>query len=108
MTAVPAWLRKRGSVIYLTVLVLAGFSGSYYLSAHNAATLTELCQAGNVARAQQVGLWEYVLHISRPPPHETAAQHAQRERTVRAFTAHLHKVFAPRNCAHPSRTEPTP
>ena len=62
------------------------------------ASVIQLCQSGNDARAQQVQLWEFVIHISKPPPHETPAHRAQRERTVAQFVTHLHQVFAPRNC----------
>ena len=105
----------RWSVIVLFCVAIGLTAGSYALtvsaihrSERAAASEAQLCQAGNTAREQQIGLWSYIIHISRPPPHETAAQRAQREKTVRVFLAHLHKIFAPRNCAHPSRTEPTP
>ena len=93
-----AWVRRHGGAIYLTCLVLAGTGASYYLAIHNAASVTQLCQAGNEARAQQVQLWQFVVHISRTPPHQTPAQAAQRARTVRAFEAYLHRVLAPRDC----------
>ena len=53
-----------------------------------------LCLSGNVARAQQVSLWNYVLTISQQP-----ASSAERAR-VAEFRTHLHKLFAPRDCAH--------
>ena len=62
------------------------------------ASVIQLCQSGNDARAQQVQLWEFVIHISKPPPHETPAHRAQRERTVAQFVTHLHHVFGLRNC----------
>jgi len=58
-----------------------------------------LCRSGNEARAQQVGLWQYIITISQPPPHETAAQERARLAALRSFNAYLHRVFAPRNCA---------
>lgn len=51
-----------------------------------------LCQAGNVSRAQQIDLWDYVLSLSKPP--QTAEQRA----VVAKFEQHLHQVFAPRDC----------
>ena len=64
-----------------------------------AASITQLCLLGNEARAQQVILWERIIAISAPPPHETAAQRARHAATVRSFEVYLHKLFAPRNCA---------
>ncbi len=55
-----------------------------------------LCQASNVARAQQVELWDYVIGLSAAKKPQTASQ---RQTTV-AFAAHLRKLFAPRDCAH--------
>jgi hypothetical protein len=52
-----------------------------------------LCEAGNVARAQQVDLWDYVLSLSRKPTTP------EQEKVVAQFEQHLHAVFAPRNCA---------
>jgi hypothetical protein len=59
-----------------------------------------LCLSGNVARAQQVSLWNYVLTISHPP-----ASSVERER-VAGFKAHLQKLFAPRDCAHVNPQSP--
>jgi hypothetical protein len=53
-----------------------------------------LCLSGNVSRAQQVSLWNYVLAISQQPP--SSVESAR----VADFQAHLHKLFAPRDCAH--------
>ena len=89
-----AWVRKHGGAIYLTCLVLAGTGGAYWLAIHNAASVTQLCQAGNEARAEQIQLWQFVVHISKSAPHQ-AAQHA---RAVRAFEAYRHHVFRPSNC----------
>ena len=66
-----------------------------------AASVVQLCQSGNEFRAQQVTLWEHIIAISQPPPHETRAQKRARLATVRAFGAYLHQVFAPRNCRAP-------
>ena len=87
-----AWVRRHGGAIYLTALVLAGTGASYYLAIHNAASVTQLCQAGNEARAEQVGLWEYLIHLSRPP--KTAEGRA----VLARFEQHLRAVFRPRNC----------
>ena len=70
-------------------------------AARNAASVNQLCQAGNTARAQQVSLWDHVLTIARGPRHETPAAHRRRLATERAFENYVHKVFAPRDCSHP-------
>jgi hypothetical protein len=59
-----------------------------------------LCLSGNVSRAQQVSLWNYVLTIPQQP-----ATSAERTR-VAEFKAHLHKLFAPRNCDHVNPQSP--
>lgn len=62
------------------------------------ASVTQLCESGNEFRRQQVQLWEYLVSVSRPPPGQTAAERLQREKTTRLFLAHIHHVFAPRDC----------
>lgn len=59
-----------------------------------------LCLSNNLARAQQIQLWRYVLTISGPPKTP-----AQRERTAQ-FEARLQSLFAPRDCAHLSANTP--
>ena len=93
------------AVVFLFFLTMAVGTANLLFTSHlisqvnaNKASITQLCQSGNEARAQQVQLWEFVIHISKPPPHETPAHRAQRERTVARFVTHLHHVFAPRNC----------
>lgn len=86
----------------LTVLL----SGAAYWFAQRAvqgeiasrATVVQLCEAGNTARAQQQALWEHIIAISVPPPHETPAQKQHRELAVRKFEAYVRTVFAKRNC----------
>lgn len=63
-----------------------------------AASIAQLCQAGNEHDAKQIILWERIIAISQPPAHETPAQRARRLATVRAFEAYLHTLFAPRDC----------
>ena len=96
-----AWVRKHGGAIYLTALIITATSGAYWLAIHNAASVTQLCRAGNEARAQQVILWEHILRIARAPAHETPAHARDRLATERAFEAYVHKVFAPRDCSKP-------
>ena len=65
----------------------------------NTASVVQLCQAANTARAQQVVLWEHLVTISQPPPGETPAQRSRRLDTTRVFLAYIHRIFAQRNCA---------
>ena len=95
----------RYAVVFLFALTLAIGAANLLFTSHLVnrvtvakASVVQLCQLGNESRAQQVQLWEFVIQISHSPPHESAAHKAQRERTIRQFVAHLHKVFAPRDC----------
>ena len=56
-------------------------------------SVAELCQAGNAARADQVGLWTFLIRLSKPP------RTAEQRRLVARFEHHLRVVFAPQNCA---------
>jgi hypothetical protein len=51
-----------------------------------------LCQAGNVSRAQQINLWEFLINLSPPPKTK------QGKEVLTKFEAHLRSAFAPRNC----------
>lgn len=100
-----ALVRRHGGAVYLTFVMLALAAASYWLSANAAhrataatASTLQLCQLGNEARAQQIHLWDFIIHLSKGPPHETAAERAQRARNLAAFEAYLHHVFAPRHC----------
>ncbi len=91
-------------VLFVLAFVLAG--SSFWLSVRTVqgqirsrASIVQLCQAGNESRAQQVTLWTHLVAISRPPPHETAAQKQQRQATVRVFLQFVRKVFKARDCA---------
>jgi hypothetical protein len=59
---------------------------------HTSASNLALCQASNVARHQQIELWEFLLDLSKGP------QTAQQRATVSEFEAHLRAIFAPRRC----------
>jgi uncharacterized membrane protein len=95
----------RYAVVFLFVLTLAvGTANLLFTSnlvhsaARNTASITQLCRAGNEARAQQVTLWTHLITISQPPPHQTLAEKRQRAKTIRVFLAYVRKVFKPRNC----------
>lgn len=91
--------------VYLSIvtLLLAGASSWIAIRAvqggiANRATVTQLCEAANESRAQQVTLWTHLIGISAPPPHQTAAQKAARVKLITGFLAYVRKVFAPRDC----------
>ena len=87
-----------GANLLFTARQVSDTRAALAASVRAAASVTQLCQLGNESRAQQVVLWEHIITISRPPPHETPAQERRRLATVRAFGAYLHEVFAPRDC----------
>jgi hypothetical protein len=67
-------------------------------ASHSAASVVQLCRAGNEFRAENLGLWLYIVHIARPPAHETRREAQQRQAVTDQFLAHLRQVFAPRRC----------
>jgi hypothetical protein len=83
----------------LTVVAIQAHDASGAASAV-AQSSRNLCLSGNVSRAQQVSLWNYVLTISQQPV--SSAEQAR----VAEFKTHLHKLFAPRNCAHVNPQSP--
>lgn len=97
--------RRNRWFIVFDILLTVALSGVGAVSVHAVqsadsarASQAALCEAGNVARAQQVQLWGFVLSLSAPAkgsPPQTAAQKAR----VAAFKAYLARDFAPRNCA---------
>lgn len=98
--------RARYAVVFLFVLTFAVSGLAYGLSTAaidravaSRASIIQLCQLGNESRAQQVVLWSRLVAIAAPPPGETPAERAQREKTTRGFLAYVHRLFAPRDCA---------
>jgi hypothetical protein len=95
--------RYSAGFLFVLSLLLAG--GNYLLSASavrhataNRVSISQLCQSGNESRAQQVQLWLHLVALSAPPPGETPAARAHREKVTREFLAYLRVVFAPRDC----------
>jgi hypothetical protein len=91
-------------VLFLLSFLLAAASAIISVRAvqggiQSRASVMQLCQAGNEARAQQVTLWEHLAAISVPPPRETPAQRQQREAAVAALLRYVQQVFAPRDCS---------
>ena len=75
--------------------------GSLAASQHAEASVKQLCLAANESRSQQIALWDHILSISQPPPHETPAEAARRAMAERQFKAYVGHVFAPRDCTRP-------
>ena len=93
------WLRARGHIVYLTVLILVTTGGAYWLGFHNAATVAELCQQGNDLRHRQVVLWQYLITAVPPPPQETPEERRQRLLADSQLMGSVERIFAPQNCA---------
>ena len=60
-----------------------------------------LCESSNIARAQQIDLWNYAIGLNKGVP-QTAQQ---KEKTAR-FEVHLHSLYAPRDCANVNPGKP--
>ncbi len=88
-----------GANLEFTAREVNGVRTAEATAARSVASVVQLCQLGNESRAQQVTLWEHLVTISKPPPHETAAQRRERLATIRVFIAYVQRVFAPRDCA---------
>ena len=98
----PRLDRSRGAfraAVFLLCFTLVLFAANLLFTAREVnatraaeASTVQLCQAGNTARAQQAGLWEYILGLSRQP------RTPQQQAVVARFERHLHAVFAQRNC----------
>lgn len=98
---------KIAAALTAIFLMLGGsVAGSYFLSVSavrratsNTASITQLCRAGNEARAQQVQLWAHLVTLSAAPPRETAEARARREHLAAGFLTYVRQVFAPKDCA---------
>ena len=53
-----------------------------------------LCLSSNVARAQQIELWNFVISLNKKP------QTAEQKANTAKFESHLVTIFAARNCSH--------
>ena len=63
-----------------------------------------LCLSSNVARAQSIELWDYLLAL--PAAKGTPPPSAQQKKRVAEFRAFLDKVYAARDCTHVSPGNP--
>lgn len=100
------------AVLVIVVMTAAAVGGAWLIGLHatqqaskNAVTITQLCQAGNQARAQQILLWDHLVAVAPKPPSESVQARTARLRTATDFLKFVDQVFAARNCAHPSQTE---
>lgn len=85
--------RSRKWLVVDIILTVAVFVISY-LFAQQHSTLVAACQAGNVTRTQERGLWGH-LYKSALAEHPTPAQLA----ADRTLIAYVNKTFANRDCA---------
>jgi hypothetical protein len=99
------YARRSRHLIWITIvslvldLLLTAALTVVAIQAHDSSSAVaqsdrNLCLSGNVARAQQISLWNYILSSSHQP-----ATPAQREQIAK-FQAHLQQLFAPRDCSH--------
>jgi regulator of extracellular matrix RemA (YlzA/DUF370 family) len=98
--------RHNRAFVIVDVLLTILLTAFGYLSVHavqsashaNSAQLA-LCQAGNVSRAQQIQLWDYVLTLSS----KGSPQTPQQKQRAAEFRVYLHHVFASRDCRNLGR-----
>jgi hypothetical protein len=93
------------AIVFLFLLAMLFSVGSYLLSTvaterstRSLVSTQQLCLSANESRHEQIQLWDFVLTISKPPPHETAAERVRREQQLTHFRKFLERVFADRNC----------
>lgn len=81
-------------VLLTIVLALTGALAVHAAQTANQASSAQLalCQAGNVSRAEQDGLWMFLIRLSPPP------KTAQGRKVLTEFEHHLGVVFKPRDC----------
>ena len=61
-----------------------------------------LCESSNVARSQQIELWNFVLGLGHAP------QTAEQKKNIAAFRHELQVIYQPRDCANVSPGNPGP
>ena len=103
--------RNNRKFIVVDVLLTLALAATGAVSVHAtqtansaAANNRSLCQSSNVARAQSIELWDYLLAL--PPAKGAAPPSAQQKERAAAFRAFLDKVYQPRDCAHVSPGNP--
>ena len=89
---------RRFVLVDIALTLAVFFAGALAVHASSRANSADsaqlaLCQSSNVARAQQIDLWEFLIHLSPPP------RTARGRELIAKFEHHLHVVYAPRDCA---------
>lgn len=82
-----------GINFFMTRHAIDSASAAHQIALANRQYQLALCDAGNVARAQQIQLWQYIVKIS-------PAKTPQEQQKTADFEAYLLTVFAPRDCNH--------
>lgn len=114
MAEVPARSRRKvkGNTVLVAVLLAlvvvmgAGNLWATYDQVHAAGrqnarvytTNIAACRDGNVNRAQQAHLWDYVLGLLKPGPSAPPAQKAGAEKVITGLQAHVNTTYQPRDC----------
>lgn len=103
--------RNNRKFVIVDVLLTVALAATGAVSVHAAQTASSaaannraLCQSSNVARAQSIELWDYLLAL--PPAKGAPPPSAEQKERVAAFRAFLDKVYEPRNCSHVSPGNP--
>jgi hypothetical protein len=94
--------RRNTAFIIIDVALTILLAAVGYVSVHaaqsaahaNSAQLA-LCQAGNVARAQQIQIWTHLIAVSATGKPQTA----QQLKTAAEFAVYIRRSLAPRDCA---------
>lgn len=93
--------------IALTCAAFGGFIAIKHVAngtARNAATLSQLCQAGNEFRRENRELWQPVLDESKRAPADPRLSPAERQRQQKLaddFQNRLNETFKSRTCPSP-------
>jgi hypothetical protein len=111
--------RLNRRLVVIDILLTVAIAAATWVSAHAYDTASQAadsasqlrtstivaCQQANVARAENVQLWNHLLDMSasKPPPGQTAAQHAK---VIAAFRAYVATVFKAKDCEKLYRGKP--
>ena len=87
----------RGALIALIVAVLA-FAGVGWAFWQLNADRVQSCERSNQIRRESVQLWDFIVVVSKPPPHETPAERRQREALTQRFVDKVHEVYKTTSC----------
>lgn len=96
---VQAWkvrATRRGTISIIIAVLLFCATGAAFRVVND--NKVSQCQATNQVRSQAAGLWSYLVHISPPAAHETAAARAAQEALVAKFLGRVSYVYRPVQC----------